>query len=325
MSRFRVIVTDYVFPSLDIERSILGTIGADVTAMQAARDDELLSAVGEADALLVCHAPVTRRVIERAERCRIIARYGIGVNNVDLEAASARGIIVTNVPDYCLEEVSDHTLAMLLDCARRITFLDRRVRGGRWKATDAAPMFRLHGQTLGLVGFGKIPRLVAQKASAFGLRVLAFDPYLDAEAIERRGARKVDFESLLAASDYVSVHVPLTSETTGLIGEAALGQMKRTAYLINTSRGPVVDETALARALREGWIAGAALDVLTTEPPAPDHPFLALENVILTPHTAFYSEESLRDRQTKAAQEVASVLAGREPRYRVNAPQTAVR
>lgn len=325
MNRFRVVVTDYVFPSLDIERSILGAIDADVTAMQAAKDEELLDAVGEADALLVCYAPVTRRVIERAERCRIIARYGIGVNNVDVGAASARGIIVTNVPDYCLEEVSDHALAMLLDCARRITFLDRRVRAGRWQAKDAVPTFRLRGQTLGLIGFGRIPRLLAQKAGAFGLRMLAFDPYVDAATIERHGAAPTSLEDLLARSDYVSVHAPLTNETTGLIGEAALGQMKRTAYLINTSRGPVVDETALARALREGWIAGAALDVLITEPPAPDHPFLAFENVILTPHTAFYSEESLRELQTKAAEEVASVLAGRQPRYRVNAPQTAVR
>jgi D-3-phosphoglycerate dehydrogenase len=325
MSRFKVVVTDYVFPSLDIERSVLGAIGAEVTAMQAASDEQLLDAVGDADGLLVCYAPVTGRVIERAGKCRIIARYGIGVNNVDVPTASARGIIVTNVPDYCLEEVSDHALALLLDSARRVTFLDRRVRSGRWEAKDAVPAFRLRGRTLGLVGFGRIPRLLAEKTRAFGLRVLAFDPYVDAGSMERQGVTKVELDRLLAESDYVSVHAPLTAETTGLINETTLRAMKPTAFLVNTSRGPVVDDAALARALREQWIAGAALDVLSTEPPGRDHPLLSFDNVILTPHAAFYSEESLRELQTKAAEEVASVLLGREPRYRVNAPQSVVR
>lgn len=325
MSRFKVVVTDYVFPSLDVERAVLGAIDAEVTAFQAASDEDLVDVVGDADGLLVCYAPVTKRVIDRTTRCRIIARYGIGVNNVDVDAASARGIVVTNVPDYCLEEVSDHALAMLLDCARRLTFLDRRVRAGRWLAKDAVPAFRLRGRTLGLVGFGRIPRLLAGKAQALGLRILTADPYVDAAVVERAGATKVSFDRLLAESDYLSVHAPLTPETTGMIGEAQLRAMKPTAYLINTSRGPVVDEAALARALREEWIAGAALDVLATEPPTREHPLLAFENVILTPHAAFYSEESLQELQTKAAQEVASVLAGREPRYRVNTPQPAVR
>jgi D-3-phosphoglycerate dehydrogenase len=325
MSRFRVLVTDYVFPSIDIERSVLGAIGAEVIAMQAASDEELLDIVGDADALLVCYAPVTGRVIDRAVKCRVIARYGIGVNNVDVPAASARSIIVTNVPDYCLEEVSDHALAMLLDGARRVTFLDRRVRSGRWDTQDAVPAFRLRGRTLGLVGFGQIPRLLSRKAQAFGLQVVAFDPYVDAASMEQHHVTKVEFDRLLAESDYVSVHVPLTAETTGLINEVTLRAMKPTAFLINTSRGPVVDDDALVRALREAWIAGAALDVLSTEPPARDHPLMGLENVILTPHVAFYSEESLRELQTKAAEEVASVLLACEPRYRVNAPRSAVR
>lgn len=325
MSAYSVLVTDYVFPSLDIERAVLRAIDAEVKAMQATSDTELLDAVEDVDALLVCYAPVTRRVIERAARCRIIARYGIGVNNVDVQAASERGVIVTNVPDYCIEEVSDHALAMLLDCARRLTFLDRRVRTGRWDARDAAPTFRLRGQILGLIGFGKIPRLLAEKSRAIGLRVTVYDPFVDRATIEMHGAEKVDLDRLLTEADYVSVHAPLTPETTGLINEAALRQMKRTAYLINTARGAVVDETALGQALREGWIAGAALDVLATEPPARDHPFIGLDNVLLTPHTAFYSEESLRELQTKAAEEVASVLSGREPRYRVNPVQPAIR
>lgn len=317
MSRFKVVVTDYVFPSLDIERSVLSPLGAELVPLQAASDDQLLDVVRDADALLVCYAPVTKRVIERAERCRIIARYGIGVDNVDLAEAAAHGIVVTNVPDYCVEEVSDHALALLLACARRVALLDRRVRAGRWNATDAVPTYRLRGQVLGLVGFGKIPRALASRAAALGLQTIAFDPYLEEAIFATAGVRKVDLQILLAQADYVSIHAPLNPQTRGLIGEAALRTMKRTAYLINTARGPLVDETALARALTEGRIAGAALDVLETEPPTQGHPLLGLDNVILTPHVAFYSEASLQELQRKASEEVASVLSGQPPRYPV--------
>jgi len=322
MSRFKVVVTDYApFPSLDIERSVLTPLGAELIPMQAVSDDSLLDVVRDADALLVCYAPVTKRVIDRAERCRIIARYGIGVDNVDTTAASERGIVVTNVPDYCVDEVSDHALALLLACARRVALLDRRVRTGRWTAKDAVPAYRLRGQTLGLVGFGKIPKALASKAQPLGLQRIAFDPYLNESAFATLGVRKVEFQTLLAQADFVSIHAPLTSETRGLIGEAALRSMKPTAYLINTARGPLVDEVALARALREGWIAGAALDVLETEPPTQHHPLMGLDNVILTPHVAFYSEASVQELQRKAAEEVASVLSGQSPRYPVNTPR----
>lgn len=325
MNRFKVIVTDYVFPSLDIERSVLGAIGAELVPMQAASDEPLVEVVHDADALLVCYAPVTKRVIDRAERCRIIARYGIGVDNVDIEAATARGIAVTNVPDYCVEEVSDHALALLLACARRVAFLDRRVRAGGWSAKDAVPTHRLRGQVLGLVGFGKIPRALAAKAAALGMEIVAFDPYLDEAALRVHGVAKVDFAALLAQSDYVSLHVPLSPKTRGLISEAELRAMKATAYLINTARGPIVDEPALVRALQEGWIAGAGLDVLDAEPPPRDHPLLTLDTVILSPHVAFYSEESVQELQRKASEEVASVLTGRPPKYPVNTPRAAPR
>ncbi len=318
MSRFKVVVTDHVFPSLDIERSILGVVGAELEPMRAPGEEELVDAVRDADALLVCYAPVTRRVIEHAAQCRIIARYGIGVDNVDVQAASARRIVVTNVPDYCIEEVSDHALALLLACARRVADLDRLVRAGRWDAKAAVPIRRLRGQVLGLVGFGKIPRLLAAKAAALGLTFLAFDPYVDAATCTAHGAQKVDLPALLAAADFVSVHAPLTPQTRGLLGETELQRMKPTAYLINTARGPIVSEAALVRALREGWIAGAALDVLETEPPGGQHPLLALPQVILTPHVAFYSEESVQDLQRKAAEEVARVLTGQPPRNPVN-------
>ncbi|MDQ7842227.1 MAG: C-terminal binding protein [Armatimonadota bacterium] len=321
MGQWKVVVTDYVFPSLDIEREVLGAIGAELVALQASREAELVPAVGDADGLLVCYAPVTRRVIEAARRCRVIARYGIGLDNVDLAAAAERGIVVTNVPDYCVDEVSDHALALLLACARRIVDLHDRVRSGRWDARDAVPIHRLRGQVLGLVGLGKIPRALAAKAQALGLEVIAADPYVDAETMKRLGVRKVELAELLAESDFVSVHAPLLPETRGLIGEDALRRMKPTAYLINTARGPIVDEQALARALREGWIAGAALDVLATEPPGPDHPLRGLDRVVLTPHVAFYSEESLQELQRKAAEEVARVLTGQPPRYAVSRVQ----
>jgi len=251
-------------------------------------------------------------------RCRIIARYGIGVDNVDLGAATAKGIVVTNVPDYCVDEVSDHALALLLACARRIPGLAGRVRSGRWDARDAAPMHRLRGQTLGLVGFGKIPRRLADKARALGLEVIAFDPYVAGDEMEARGVQKTSLPGLLARCDFVSVHAPLAPETQGMIAEAELRAMKRSAYLINTARGPLVLESALLRALEEEWIAGAALDVLQHEPPAADHPLQRFANVILTPHVAFYSEESVQELQRKAAEEVVRALSGRPPRSPVN-------
>ncbi len=315
----RVVVTDHVFPSLDVERAVLRAAGAELVVLQATSDAELLDAAAEADALLVCYAPVTRRVIERLTRCRVIARYGIGVDNVDVSAATERGIVVTNVPDYCVDEVSDHALGMLLACARKLAWLDRRVRAGRWDARDAAPMHRLRGRVLGLIGFGKIPRCLAAKARALGLELLAFDPYVSADEMLAHGVRKATFDELLARADYVSVHAPLVPETRGLIGEAALRAMKPTAYLINTSRGPIVSLGAVARALREGWIAGAALDVLETEPPADADALRGLETLLLTPHVAFYSEESVEELQRKAAESVVRVLTGETPRYPVNA------
>ncbi len=325
MARFKVVVTDYVFPSLDIERSVLSSLGAEIIALQATSEEELLAVVEGADALLVCYAPVTKRVIDRAQRCRVIARYGIGFDNVDIQAASAKGIVVTNVPDYCVEEVSDHALALLLACARKVPFLDRRVRTGRWDAKDAVPMHRLRGKVFGLLGFGKIPRVLARKARALGLEIIAVDPYVTAQEMEEHGARKVELETLLAQSDFVSVHTPLTPQTRGMIAEAELRAMKSTAFLINTARGPIVSESALVRALRQGWIAGAALDVVETEPPTQEQSLFTLDSLILTPHVAFYSEEALQELQRKAAEEVARVLSGELPRYPVTTIRPALR
>jgi D-3-phosphoglycerate dehydrogenase len=239
------------------------------------------------------------------------------VDNVDLAAATSAGIVVTRVPDYCIDEVSDHTLALLLALARKIPFANAQVHAGRWEMPAVVPIHRLRGLVLGLAGFGKIPQLVAPKAKSFGLRVVAHDPYVPAEIFTRAGVEAVDFAQLLKISDFVSVHTPLLPETRGLFGADAFRQMKPTAYLINTARGPIVDELALARALNAGQLAGAALDVMAQEPPV-NSPLVGRANVILTPHTSFYSEESLVDLQVKAAEEVTRVLTGQAPRNPVN-------
>ena len=255
--------------------------------------------------------------IDGMQRCRIIVRYGIGVDNVALEAARRRGIVVANVPDYCVDEVADHALALMLAVLRRVVPAHRVVRDGRWDVTVMAGVRRLRELTLGVVGFGRIGRTVGTKASALGMRVVAYDPWVPAEAIRSAGAQPVSLDELLAQADVVTLHCPLTPETRHLLGAAQLARMKPTAYLVNTSRGELVDADALAEALRSGKLAGAALDVLPQEPPPAGHPLLSLDNVVVTPHVAWYSEDSLVELRTKAAQQVREVLLGGSARYRV--------
>jgi len=322
--KFVVAVTDYVFASLEPEKKVLAPLDVELRPAQCKSEDEIIKLAQGADAILNCYAKMTARVIESLDRCKIIARYGIGVDNVDLAAATRAKIVVTNVPDYCIDEVSDHAMALLLALERQIAAADRAVKSGAWDVVAHSGVRRLRGRTLGLVGFGKIAMAVAAKAQAFGLRLLAHDPYLDASAIVGRGAEAVDFEGLLARSDVISIHVPFSPETRNLIGARELARMKPGAFLINTSRGGIVDEQALAEAVKTGRIAGAALDVLLVEPPPPDHPLRGLSNVILTPHLAFYSRESVIELQTKAAEEVARALKGEPPRSPVN-PQVLAR
>jgi D-3-phosphoglycerate dehydrogenase len=315
---FVVAVTDYVFASLEPERAVLEPLGVELRPKQCRSEEEIIALTRDADAVLNCYAKMTARVIENLERCRIIARYGIGVDNVDLAAATKARIPVTNVPDYCIDEVSDHALALLLALARRVTVADARVKAGAWDVVAHAGIRRLRGRTLGLLGFGKIARALASKAQALGMKVMAYDPYLAPEEIGRFGAEPAGLEKLLAEADAVSIHVPLCPETRNLIGERELARMKPAAFLINTSRGGIVDEQALASALKETRLAGAALDVLSVEPPPTDHPLRQALNIILTPHLAFYSRESVIELQTKAAEEVARALRGEPPRCPVN-------
>jgi D-3-phosphoglycerate dehydrogenase len=315
---FTIAITDYVFSSLDPERAVLASLGAELRPQQCRSEEEIIALAHDADAILNCYAQMTPRVIEALERCRIIARYGIGVDNVDLAAATRAGILVTNVPDYCIDEVSDHALALLLALARQIVAADGRVKSGAWEIVAHAGIRRLRGQALGLLGFGKIGKALAMKAQALGMKVLVYDPYVDSASITRAGMEAVSLGKLLAEADAISIHVPLTAETRNLIGERELARMKPSAFLINTSRGGIVDERALATALKESRLGGAALDVVASEPPSPDHPLRQAPNSILTPHLAFYSKESVIELQTKAAEEVARALKGEPPRSPVN-------
>jgi D-3-phosphoglycerate dehydrogenase len=317
MARFLVAVADSVFPNLDPAREVLSKIGADLRLAERPTPESIVQVAGDADAVLVTYAKITGEMIRQMPRCRIIARFGIGVDNVDIAAATDAGIVVARVPDYCIDEVSDHTLALLLALVRKIPFANSRAHAGRWEMSAVVPINRLRGRVFGLVGFGRIPQLVAPKAKAFGLRVVTYDPYVAQEIATAAGVEKVDFAELVKVSDYVSIHTPLMAETQGLFNADVFRKMKPTAYLINTARGPVVDEAALAHALDAGQLAGAALDVLSQEPPTTS-PLMGRDNVILTPHMSFYSVESLVELQTKAAEEVVRVLAGQPPRSPVN-------
>jgi D-3-phosphoglycerate dehydrogenase len=317
-----VAVTDHVFPHLEQERAMLAEAGHELRFDgNATTPNEVADAVRGADAILNCYTPIPVDVIRSLHGCRIIARYGIGLDTIDLAAATETGILVTNVPDYCIDEVSDHALALILSLARGVVRLDRQVHAGSWSPMDAAPLHRLRGRTLGLVGFGRIARTLAGKASAIGLRILATDPFLPADSIVEAGAEPCDLPTLLADADVVSLHAPLTPETHHMIGTEELASMREGALLVNTSRGPLVDLDAVRASLAAGRLAGVALDVLETEPPAADDPLLSRAEVIVTPHAAFYSEESMAELQRKAAEQVIAALDGRVPPYAVNAEE----
>jgi D-3-phosphoglycerate dehydrogenase / 2-oxoglutarate reductase len=312
-----VLVTDYAWPSLEIERAILAEVDAQLLVAENGSEEEIISLAPAADAILTNWQRVPEAALEAAPRCCIVSRYGVGVDNIPVARATELGILVANVPDFCLAEVSDHAMALLLTCARRIVQFDRSTRAGEWNLDLAPGLPRLRGQTLGLIGFGNIARAVVPKALGFGLRVLAYTRHPHAERVQGVDCTD-DLDRVLAESDYISLHVPATPETRGLFGERELRAMKPTAFLINTSRGSLLDEPALVRALSSGWIAGAALDVLTSEPPAPDDPLLAHDNAIVTPHAAFYSEAAIEEVQTKAARNVATALRGRPPETTIN-------
>jgi D-3-phosphoglycerate dehydrogenase len=303
----------------DAEREILREVGARLVEQPCPTEEELIEHGREAAAILTLDEPLTARVIASLGRCRVISRFGIGVDKVDLDAATAAGIIVTNVPDYCVDEASDHALALLLAVERRIPALDAAVRKGRWDtAAVAGRVRRLRGRRAGVIGFGRLGARFARKAAALGLEVCVHDPYVAAADIEAAGARPLPLEELLASSDIVSLHVPLTPETRHLLDRRLLFSMREGAVLVNTARGALVDEDALVEALTEGRLGGAGLDVFEQEPPGPGHPLLALPNVVVTSHSSHYSLEAGAEMRERAFGNVADVLAGRLPASPVN-------
>ncbi len=317
-SKYKVLITDCGWPSIEPERSVFAKIDAELIVPETGAEDELIALAPQVDGILTNWLQTTTGVIKAAQACKVIARYGVGVDNIDVKTATALGIVVANVPAYCIDEVSDHAMALLLACARKIPILDRHVKKRNWSRDVGPPMHRIRGQKLGIIGLGKIGKAVALKAKAFGLEVIVFDPYISQQTAQAHGVRQVDLPELLSQSDFITIHAPLTTETHGLLGEKEFRQMRPTTYVINVARGGIIDTVALHKALTEGWIAGAGLDVLPQEPPPSDDPLLELENIILTPHAAFLSEESLYDLQVTAATSVARVLTGQMPESVVN-------
>jgi D-3-phosphoglycerate dehydrogenase len=315
---FRVVYTDFGFEEVSTERSIIEEAGGELIETRCRTADEVLSACRDADAVLVQWAPMPAEVIDALEKCRIIVRVGIGLDNVDLEAASRRRITVCNVPDYCIDEVADHAMALALSLARDLFQVDHRIRSGTWKITPISRVASFSEMTFGTVGFGRIARAVHQRAAAFGFRGLAFDPQIKAETMQQDGVEKLDLDALFSESDILSLHAPLTAETHHIVAEPTLSMMKSNALLVNTSRGALINGNALAHALNQGRVGGAGLDVFETEPLPEDHPLRKSPNTILTSHMAWYSEQSVPRLQRLAAEEVARFMTGQPPRNPVN-------
>ncbi|MEE3192913.1 MAG: C-terminal binding protein [Candidatus Poribacteria bacterium] len=314
----KILITDYAWATLEPEREVLSAIGAELIVAETGTEIEFLKYAPDVDGILTNWAKVTTDVVKAAEKCQVIGRYGIGLDNIDVVTATSLGMVVFNVPTYCLEEVSDHAMALVLAMARKVPRLNNEVKNRSWDRNIGPQMYRIRGQKLGIIGFGKIGQLIVPKAKGFGMEVLAYSPSLTDTVAKVYGVKNVDFEELLTESDFITIHCPLVPETSNLINADALSKMKSTAYLINTARGGVVDHNALFHALQENWIAGAGLDVLPDEPPAADFALLDLDNVIITPHAAFWSDESINDLQISAARGVLEVLTGKIPDAIVN-------
>jgi D-3-phosphoglycerate dehydrogenase len=318
MKKFKVVVTDYAYQDLEEEKGEISKVNAEIYDNHCKTEDEAIAIAKDCDALIVQFCPITKKVIDSLEHCKLIVRYAIGVDNIDIDAATKKGIYVANVPDYCTDEVSTHTVAMILAMSRKLVQTVNIVRNGEWDYALMKPMYRSSGSCLGLIGLGAIPTMVAKKMKNFGMRIIAFDPYVSDENARKSGVQKVDFDELVRTSDYISIHCPLTDETRKMINADVFRKMKNTAILINTARGQIVDEAALIDAIREKEIGGAAIDVMEKEPIARDNPLLTFPNVIITPHIAWYTEESIHTLKQKVGEEVVRVLSGNAPKNLVN-------
>jgi D-3-phosphoglycerate dehydrogenase len=317
----QIVVTDFGFRDLDQERAVVEGAGGQLASFQCKSETDVIEAARDADGLLVQYAPITPTVISKLNRCKVIVRYGIGVDNVDLRAAQQRGISVCNVPDYCIDEVADHALAMTMALIRQLPETSQRLREGLWSSVPPRTMAATSQLLFATLGFGRTARAVLDRARAFKFTLATCDPYLSSAADIAEDVSVLSFEAVIRQADVVSLHLPLNTATSHLIDVPALAKMKPTAFLINTARGGLVDTLALADALRSGTLAGAGLDVFETEPLEANHPLLKCSNIILTPHIAWYSQHSVEKLQRMAAEEVMRALAGKQLRNEVTASQ----
>lgn len=321
MKKYKVLVTDGAAAQkkfFEIEKEALPKIGAELIFSQCNTEDEVIEAAKGVDVILNVQAPVTKKVINTLDNCKVIVRYGVGVDTVDIGSATEKGIPVANVPNFCIEEVSTIAIALLLACARKLIPFNNSIKKGFWDKSIGGEVHSLKGKVFGLVGFGNIAKATARKAKAFNLDIVAYDPYLNKNEGQKYGVELVDFDTLLKNSDFISVHVPLTKETKYLFGKKEFSMMKKSAFFINTARGKVVNEKALYEALKEGQIMGAGLDVMEKEPVESDNPLLKVDNIILTPHVASFTEEAFTQLHVSVTQEVIRVLSGKLPLSLVN-------
>jgi len=322
--RATILIADSDFGEVDIERAIVEEAGLELVAAQCKSEDDVIEHGRDADGVLAQYAPVGKRAIGAFTRCKVIARYGTGVDIIDVDAATRHGIQVTNAPnDWCAEEVADHAISLWLAAARKICEYDQATRRGEWRWQSGQPIWRLRGRVFGLLSFGAIARLVADRARPFGVEIWAHDPFQEEAELRRHGVRPVSFDELVTGSDYLVIQAPLTPATRHLFDRATLRRMKETSILVNTARGPIVEDAAIYQALTEGWIAGAAFDDIEEEPAKvrdwrPVNPLFRLPNVIVTPHAAYYSEQSIVLVRRIAAEEAVRVVSGLPPRFPVN-------
>ncbi|MHB8277772.1 MAG: C-terminal binding protein [Candidatus Humimicrobiaceae bacterium] len=311
--KFKVVKTDNRYEDILIEKDVLNKVDASLEEYNLSDEDKIIEVTENVDGIITDLSPISRKVIESLKKCRVISKVGIGVDNIDVKAATEKGIFVCNVPNYCIPEVTDHATALILNCLRNVCFLSSYVKKGIWSIEKAKPILPLDQIVLGIVGFGNIGRSVYKKAKAFDFEVILFDPYLSKEIEKEFDVKLVDFDYLLRNSDVISIHCPSNSETYHMFSHYQFEKMKTSSFIVNTARGMIVDSSALYISLKNRIIAGAAVDVYDPEPIKPDDPILKLDNFTITPHLGFYSERSIREVRVKSALNVAKVLVNEEP------------
>jgi D-3-phosphoglycerate dehydrogenase len=316
-----ILKTDGDFRDVNFERKILESAGYELIERYCQTSYDVIKACNELRpvGLMVLKVPINLEVMKKAESIKVISRYGIGLDMIDLKGADEERIPVAYVPDYCVDEVSNHAISLILSSERRLLIFDRNIRNGDWGMKNIYPIHRFNEKTIGLLGFGRLAQAVATKLKGFGVRILAYDPFLDEDFMKSRGVKKVQtIEDLLNVSDILSIHVPLTEETKGIINTDKLRKMKKGAVIVNTSRGGIVDQKALLELIKEGRISSAGLDVFEEEPINMSDPILQEERIVLTPHVSYYSDEALKQVQVDTAQAVVDVLSGKIPRNLAN-------